>query len=201
MEKEKGDTVTEAAPWRYLIEGLSMQGRCINENCQAYNQEVLVKIGMGSWKNVYEFPIKCPMCGYSVNGPWEPWFHECEYRITIKYEDLDDKKTKKHRGDVKNGRFHNYEIEKDCLVKKCKVKCWPLESEEPNKKQKPEMHMKKEENKEMNNIQNELRKEAKELKHEAKEEMGELAKEKTKDLKPIQRKVEKETSLCSCSIF
>jgi len=136
MEKEKGEIASHADPWRYLIPGLNMQGRCSNESCQAYDQQVLVQFGMGYWKNVYDVPINCPMCGYGVDAPWEPWLYECEYRLTVKYDDLD--KTKKH-GDVKDGAFHNYEIKKDCVVTKCRVKCWPLDSEEPDQKLKHKM--------------------------------------------------------------
>jgi hypothetical protein len=124
MEKEKGGLSESALDWRYLIDGLTMEGKCVNNQCRAYEQLVLFKVGMGKWEDVYEMPVLCPICNETTDKPWEPWFYNCNYRVFIYYEDIED--VTKNKGDAKGDNYHHYDLKRDCVVKKMEVSVWKL---------------------------------------------------------------------------
>jgi hypothetical protein len=146
MEKDKGATASEADPWWVLSWGLSMEGKCTNDNCVAGGKQVLSGIGYGNWDNAFELDIPCPMCKEQTKGPFEPWMYACNYRCKIKYHDSEEET--KNKGDVKEGAFHHFDMVKHLKPKTCEVKVWKLDEDEPDKKEEKEKsHDKKEDHK------------------------------------------------------
>jgi len=54
---------TKASKWRSISSGLSIEGKCYTENCEAYNQWVIFGRRMGTYDAIYdEHTNMCPMC-------------------------------------------------------------------------------------------------------------------------------------------
>ena len=73
----------QAPEWRRVIEGLNLFGKCKNVKCEAYNKEVVYKVGITNKKfNLQEniLEIKCPMCN-SIVVPNTCGFWKCEYQF------------------------------------------------------------------------------------------------------------------------
>ena len=70
-----------APKWNIIIEGLNVDGICKNEKCEAFNQEVDCKIGLGTFDLVRDADrIKCPMCDNEID-PTTCVFCKCEYKL------------------------------------------------------------------------------------------------------------------------
>ena len=83
MKKDwlKGNYSKNAKKWNYITKGLNVSGKCQNSSCEAYDEEVDCKIGMGSFDLVRDAgQIKCPMCHEEIE-PITCTFCECQYRL------------------------------------------------------------------------------------------------------------------------
>ena len=70
-----------APKWNTITKGLNVDGICKNEKCEAYNQEVDCRIGIGSFDLVRDADrIKCPICNNEID-PTTCVFCECEYKL------------------------------------------------------------------------------------------------------------------------
>jgi len=70
-----------AAKWNYITKGLNVSGICKNNICEAYDQEVDCKIGLGIFDLVGDCDrVKCPMCQKEIE-PTTCTFCECQYKI------------------------------------------------------------------------------------------------------------------------
>ena len=70
-----------AQKWNYITEGLNVTGKCENNKCEAYGQEVDCKIGLGIFDLVGDCDkVKCPMCQKEIE-PLTCTFCECQYKI------------------------------------------------------------------------------------------------------------------------
>ena len=57
-----------AAKWNYITKGLNVSGKCKNNICEAYDQEVDCKIGLGIFDLVGDCDrVKCPMCQKEID--------------------------------------------------------------------------------------------------------------------------------------
>lgn len=77
---QKGPSVRnfakEAPDWRRLGPGLAYEGRCINDQCVAYNKEVYINRGYGHFdiaRDVHRH-ANCPMCDHSCSE-----VHNCAF--------------------------------------------------------------------------------------------------------------------------
>ncbi len=83
VTKTKNLFFSKNAPkWRKVSKGLNLFGKCINKKCQAYDNEVVFKVGI----NIkFDFnsdrkEIKCPICSKNFI-PNTMGFWKCEYQI------------------------------------------------------------------------------------------------------------------------
>ena len=74
----------EAPSWREATKGLNLQGTCANEDCQAFNQRVVINKGMGHIKNIGKelFNSNCPACGLKAKKVNGLFFALCKYTFT-----------------------------------------------------------------------------------------------------------------------
>ena len=80
----KGNYSKNAKKWNIITEGLNVNGKCQNSSCEAYDENVDCKIGMGSFDLVRDADqIKCPMCHEEIE-PMTCTFCECQYRLNGK---------------------------------------------------------------------------------------------------------------------
>ena len=71
-----------APKWRIAIHGLNLEGICVNKNCQAYNQWVIVKKGLGIYDIIYDqFTNICPVCSEYVDSK-KCAFSNCKFNYT-----------------------------------------------------------------------------------------------------------------------
>ena len=71
----------KAPKWNYITKGLNVTGKCENNKCEAYGQEVDCKIGLGIFDLVGDCDqVKCPMCQKEIE-PLTCTFCECQYKI------------------------------------------------------------------------------------------------------------------------
>ena len=73
----------KAPRWRSVQEGLNLFGICKNEECEAFNKEVVHKVGIINKKyNLQEniLNIKCPICD-GIVVPRTCGFWKCEYQF------------------------------------------------------------------------------------------------------------------------
>ena len=72
----------KAPKWRRVKEGLNIFGICKKKNCQAFNKEVIHKVGNNKNYNLQEniINIKCPICG-GIIIPITCGFWKCEYQF------------------------------------------------------------------------------------------------------------------------
>jgi len=72
---------SQAPKWNTIRKGLNISGICKNNSCEAYDQEVDCKIGMGKFDLVGDADeIKCPICFNEIN-PTTCVFCECKYKF------------------------------------------------------------------------------------------------------------------------
>jgi hypothetical protein len=70
-------------PWRRIFPGISLVGKCTNSNCDAYQKEVIVPIGLRKFDVLTETnsdTSKCPICARYVD-PLKLGFCECRWRV------------------------------------------------------------------------------------------------------------------------
>ena len=77
----RGNYDTNAPKWRKAEKGLNILGICKNNCCEAYNEAVICRIGMGEFDLVGDADeIKCPICFNEIN-PITCVFCECQYKF------------------------------------------------------------------------------------------------------------------------
>ena len=81
-KKKKIPFFKDAQKWRRVSIGLNLFGKCINKNCQAFNQEVIYMAGIN---NIFDFNLRrksiiCPICSKNFL-PITMGFWRCEYQI------------------------------------------------------------------------------------------------------------------------
>ena len=71
-----------ASKWRKVCEGLNLFGKCIYEYCEAFNKEVIFKVGINVKfdLNKKKKEIVCPICHKNFI-PLTLGFWKCEYQI------------------------------------------------------------------------------------------------------------------------
>ena len=100
---QKLEFSNSAPKWRSVTQGLNLFGICKNVECNAYNNEVIFKVGINKKYNLQEnvLNIKCPMCN-GIIVPKTCGFWNCEYQFlgdkieggTLKHVDTQYKETK-----------------------------------------------------------------------------------------------------------
>ena len=74
---------SKAPEWRSVEKGLNLFGNCQNKECEAFNEEVIHKVGIPHKKfNIQEniLNIKCPICDGLI-VPKTCGFWDCEYQF------------------------------------------------------------------------------------------------------------------------
>jgi hypothetical protein len=69
--------------WRRFAPGISLLGTCTNSNCDAYQKEVIIPIGLKNFDVLVDTnssTAKCPQCTHYVD-PSKLGFCECQWRI------------------------------------------------------------------------------------------------------------------------
>ena len=101
---------SDSAPeWRSVEEGLNLFGLCKNSECEAFNKEVVHKVGITHKKyNLQEniLQIKCPMCDGLV-VPKTCGFWQCEYQF--EGDKIEDGKLKHVDTECKETKGDNFE--------------------------------------------------------------------------------------------
>ena len=64
----EGSWSSEAPPWRECVDGLNLEGICLNEKCRAYHKRVISKIGYYSRDIIKDDLIHCPICSSFVEA-------------------------------------------------------------------------------------------------------------------------------------
>lgn len=78
MIKEFSDS---APKWRITYTGLNLYGICENEDCEAYNKEVICPMKLRTFDFAYDFEdVKCPLCKSYVD-PYNCCFWNCLYKF------------------------------------------------------------------------------------------------------------------------
>ncbi len=73
-----------APRWRVALEGLCVEGKCQNRNCQAFGQTVVMNAEFKNFDLItMSSHCECPMCRGTV-VPVKPGFANCSYRITAR---------------------------------------------------------------------------------------------------------------------
>jgi ubiquitin len=76
---------SKSAPkWRKAADGLNLEGLCTNSNCEAHEQMVIMRIGMGVFDVLLDSNAKttrCPLCAKFVQ-PLTCAFSNCEWKWT-----------------------------------------------------------------------------------------------------------------------
>lgn len=71
-----------APPWGLVAPGLNLRGFCRNRNCSAYNQNVWIQKGFGSFNiTVHAETSACPCCKEQVSDVNNCGFHKCIFSI------------------------------------------------------------------------------------------------------------------------
>jgi len=72
----------EAPDWRMAEEGLCLEGKCLNQRCEAFGEWVIINKGIGTYDFVYdEHRNRCPMCFGYVKAE-KCAFNNCRYGYT-----------------------------------------------------------------------------------------------------------------------
>jgi hypothetical protein len=138
MKKEKIETSEEAPDYRTLTKGLNMEGTCNNSYCLANKKNVIMKLGMGKWEDVYKININCPLCGNLTDKPWEPYFYHCRYNTNIHIDHKN--KIIDHKGDARDSDVHHWDLKKDYIVTKIEAQVFYLDDDD----NRPVEHVKQE---------------------------------------------------------
>lgn len=75
-------TSRHAPEWRYVVPGLCLEGICQNQICKAFNQKVIMNMGLPVCYRLGmpdEKPTNCPMC-YKYVDPITCGFFKCSFR-------------------------------------------------------------------------------------------------------------------------
>ena len=100
--------------YREGCNGLNIQAKCKNKNCNAYNDTIYVKIGyVQDWNlNAHlKDQVLCPSCGRMVK-PKNYFFFECKYRIDY-IKEVDDEYDTGYIEGSASGRLYKYFDEKE----------------------------------------------------------------------------------------
>ena len=100
--------------YREGCNGLNIQAKCKNNNCNAYNDTIYVKIGyVQDWNlNAHlKDQVLCPSCGRMVK-PKNYFFFECKYRIDY-IKEVDDEYDTGYIEGSASGRLYKYFDEKE----------------------------------------------------------------------------------------
>lgn len=103
-------------PWRQVTTGLCLEGVCLNGQCEAFEQKVVINQGIGKFNAVTNSIItksKCPLCGAAVS-PTTCAFNQCSWRLTGVKQD-DSKKNSTITTDWQN-TIHDYHRYEDSLT-------------------------------------------------------------------------------------
>ncbi len=70
----------DAPEWRGCIDGLNIEGLCLNKTCKAYGKQIICPIGMGKIIDLVQdiHQVKCPICSKNVE-PITCGFTNCQY--------------------------------------------------------------------------------------------------------------------------
>jgi hypothetical protein len=74
-------------PWRLKRNGLNIEGLCTNIQCDAYNQMVIINLGIGEFdfaRIILERKNKCPECNGRVH-PTKYALIRCQWRYVNHY--------------------------------------------------------------------------------------------------------------------
>ncbi|KAA6390388.1 MAG: putative ring and ubiquitin domain containing protein [Streblomastix strix] len=77
MKEEQFDD--DAPAYREVIRGLSVEGKCTNNSCEAHNKKVICYQGFVEF-NLLDTKAKCPICTSEVVAD-KPGFFNCIYKI------------------------------------------------------------------------------------------------------------------------
>jgi len=69
-------------PWRQATAGLCLEGVCLNVQCEAFEQKVVINQGLGQFHIVQNSKVttaKCPLCSSTVS-PAICAFYQCSWR-------------------------------------------------------------------------------------------------------------------------
>ncbi|KAA6377217.1 MAG: putative NEK protein kinase [Streblomastix strix] len=85
----EGDSNTESTPnfkmsdsdqiWKLIAPGISIQAKCTNEDCIAYDERVIFNAGISNF-DVFQSQAQCPMCK-TVIWPKSALLFQCMWRI------------------------------------------------------------------------------------------------------------------------
>ncbi|UJR16118.1 hypothetical protein I4U23_003030 [Adineta vaga] len=68
-------------PWRVISKGLNIEGPCINADCLAYNQMVIINIGFGEYdlsRLILQRQNRCSMCDQKIH-PVQYALNQCQW--------------------------------------------------------------------------------------------------------------------------
>ncbi|KAI8826251.1 uncharacterized protein EV422DRAFT_159757 [Fimicolochytrium jonesii] len=78
---KKEEWVDKAPDWRVVAPGLTLEGKCRNRKCAAYNQWVCINMGMTEYNTLHDnHKSKCPECSTYVPTK-DCGFSDCRYRF------------------------------------------------------------------------------------------------------------------------
>ncbi|CAF0776138.1 unnamed protein product [Rotaria sp. Silwood1] len=70
--------------WRRIEPGISLLGKCVNSDCKAYNNEVIIPLGFRKFDVLVESDssnAKCPICAKYVD-PVKLGFNKCQWKTS-----------------------------------------------------------------------------------------------------------------------
>lgn len=109
---------------RKVSEGLNLFGKCVNSKCEAYNKEVIYKVGINIKfdYNLDRKEIKCPACSKNFL-PSTTGFWKCEYQIKgEKFKDGDYKQIDLNGMETKGNDFEYYDTDENGKVEWSELK-------------------------------------------------------------------------------
>ena len=74
---------SNSPPWRQASKGLCLEAVCLNVQCDAFEQKVIINQGIGKFQAIINSQIitsKCPSCGTTVT-PNTCAFYQCAWRV------------------------------------------------------------------------------------------------------------------------
>lgn len=112
----------EGPSWRIVTKGLNLEGKCATTSCNAFNEKVVVKLGMGTFEVVEQnAEATCPQC----NGNFKEDITNCYFWDCIyEFKGVLDDRTKfslENQTAPKNGGYITFE---KVVNGENKVKAW-----------------------------------------------------------------------------
>jgi|GEM_PF-2508941 hypothetical protein len=122
-----------APDWRICSKGLCFEGLCENKNCKAYNQQVIVNMGIREFDYLYDMNlIWCPMCQKKVE-PITCGFNNCYWKFAGQFKKDDLVIMKESKLKYTGDEYERFVPEKSEKVEWSRLKITSY-SEDPNKK-------------------------------------------------------------------